>query len=60
MRAIKLPKDDEMREALDVREPQLKLGQNLEHTIGLVFGQDPWELRPRSYTDYSQIQSAAQ
>src|SRR3989449_11148755 len=36
-RAIELPDDDEMREALDVGEPRLKLGQNLEHTICLVF-----------------------
>src|SRR5439155_6126248 len=36
-RAIEFPDDDEMREALDVGEPQLKLGQDLEHTIGLVF-----------------------
>src|SRR5438132_10255399 len=35
--AIELPDDDEMREALDVSEPRLKLGQDLEHTIGLVF-----------------------
>src|SRR5207253_5159508 len=35
--AIKLPDDDEMREALDVGEPRLKLGQDLEHSIGLVF-----------------------
>src|SRR6266576_4719542 len=34
--AIELPEDDEMREALDVGEPRLKLGQDLEHTIGLV------------------------
>src|SRR2546428_11844061 len=34
---IELPDDDEMREALDVSEPQLKLGQDLEHTISLVF-----------------------
>src|SRR6266849_1258217 len=33
-----LPDDDEMREALDVGEPRLKLGQDLEHSIGLVFG----------------------
>src|SRR5437899_4315857 len=35
--AIELPDDDEMREALDVGEPRLKLGQDLEHAIGLVF-----------------------
>src|SRR6266550_441656 len=35
--AIELPEDDEMREALDIGEPRLKLGQDLEHTIGLVF-----------------------
>src|SRR6266581_7925410 len=35
--AIELPNDDEMREALDVGEPRLKLGQDLEHAIGLVF-----------------------
>src|SRR6059058_2221460 len=35
--AIELPDDDEMREALDVGEPRLKLGQDLEHPIGLVF-----------------------
>jgi hypothetical protein len=35
--AIELPDDDEMREALDVRKPRLKLGQNLEHTIDIVF-----------------------
>src|SRR6266568_943053 len=35
--AIELPEDDEMREALDVGEPRLKLRQDLEHTIGLVF-----------------------
>src|SRR5438270_2887446 len=34
---IELPDDDEMREALDVGEPRLKLRQDLEHTIGLVF-----------------------
>src|SRR5881398_3348697 len=34
--AIELPEHDEMREALDVGEPRLKLGQDLEHTIGLV------------------------
>src|SRR5439155_17648366 len=34
---IEFPDDDEMREALDIGEPQLKLGQNLEHAIGLVF-----------------------
>src|SRR5438094_7752273 len=34
---IELPEDDEMREALDVGEPRLKLGQDLEHAIGLVF-----------------------
>src|SRR5205823_42536 len=34
--AIELPEDDEMREALDVGEPRLKLGQNLEHAICLV------------------------
>src|SRR5947207_12897739 len=34
--AIELPEDDEMREALDVGEPRLKLGQDLEHTIHLV------------------------
>src|ERR1700674_745236 len=35
--AIELPDDDEMREALDVGEPRLKLGQYPEHTVGLVF-----------------------
>src|SRR5438309_10799659 len=35
--AIELPDDDEMREALNVGETRLKLGQDLEHTIGLVF-----------------------
>lgn len=34
---IEFPEDDEMREALNVGEPRLKLGQDLEHTIGLVF-----------------------
>src|SRR5947208_17008339 len=34
--AIELPEDDEMREALDIGEPRLKLGQNLEHAICLV------------------------
>jgi len=33
---IELPNDDEMREALDVGEPDLKLRQNLEYTIGLM------------------------
>src|SRR6266480_4571754 len=33
---IELPDDDEMREALNVGEPRLKLGQDLEHTICLV------------------------
>src|ERR1700737_2913299 len=37
MGAIEFPDDDEMREALDVSESGLKLGQDLEHTIGLVF-----------------------
>src|SRR5208283_1661133 len=37
MGAIKLPDDDEMRETLDVGEPRLKIGQDLEHTICLVF-----------------------
>src|SRR5437764_494885 len=37
-RAIELPEDKKMREALDVREPGLKLGQDLEHTIGRVLG----------------------
>src|SRR5438128_5880924 len=39
--AIELPDDDEMREALDVGEPRLKLRQNLEHPIGLVFSAQP-------------------
>src|SRR5438128_7693879 len=39
--AIELPEDDEMREALDVGEPRLKLGQDLEHAIGLVFSAKP-------------------
>src|SRR5437762_14034811 len=34
---IEFPDDDEVREALNVGEPRLKLGQDLEHTIGLVF-----------------------
>src|SRR3989454_9515907 len=38
---IELPDDDEMREALDVGEPQLKLRQDLEHTIGLMFSAKP-------------------
>src|SRR6266571_4775883 len=38
---IELPDDDEMREALDVGEPQLKLRQDLEHTIDLVFSAKP-------------------
>jgi len=36
-RAIELPDNEEMREAFDVSEPGLKLGQDLEHAIGLVF-----------------------
>src|SRR5271167_4055515 len=36
MGAIKLPDHDEMREALDVGEPRLKIGKDLEHTICLV------------------------
>src|SRR6184192_3230760 len=39
--AIELPENDEMREALDIGEPRLKLGQDLEHTIGLVFSAQP-------------------
>src|SRR5947207_9056116 len=39
--AIELPEDDEMREALDIGEPRLKLRQNLEHTISLVFSAQP-------------------
>src|SRR5207245_8479895 len=38
---IELPDDDEMREALDVGEPRLKLRQDLEHPIGLVFSAKP-------------------
>src|SRR6266853_3661057 len=38
---IELPDDDEMREALDVGEPRLKLRQDLEHTIGLVLSAKP-------------------
>jgi hypothetical protein len=41
MRPIKLPDDDQMREALDVGKPRLKLGQYLEHTIGLVLSAQP-------------------
>src|SRR5436190_14887385 len=37
-RVIELPEDEKMREALDVRETRLKLGQDLEHTIGRVLG----------------------
>ena len=37
-RAIELPDDEEMREAFDVSEPGLKLRQDLEHAIGIVFG----------------------
>src|SRR5882672_8365593 len=36
MRAIELPDDEEMREALDVGESRLKLRLNLQHTICLV------------------------
>jgi hypothetical protein len=39
--AIELPDDDEMREALDVGEPRLKFGQDIEHTIGVVFSAQP-------------------
>ena len=39
--AIELPDDDEVREALDVGEPRLKLRQNLEHSIGFVFSAKP-------------------
>ena len=35
--AIEFPDDNQMREALDVSESGLKLGQDLEHTIRLVF-----------------------
>ena len=38
---IKLPDDEEMREARDVGEPRLKLRQDLEHTIHIVFGPKP-------------------
>src|SRR5439155_15667875 len=41
MRAIELPDDNEMREALDVGEPRLKLGQDLERAICLVFSAKP-------------------
>jgi hypothetical protein len=41
MGAIELPDDDEMREALDVGEPWLKIRQDLEHAIGFVFRAKP-------------------
>src|ERR1700690_62040 len=36
LRPIELPKNNQMREALDVSKPQLKLRQNLKHAIRLV------------------------
>jgi hypothetical protein len=39
--AIELPNHDEMREALDVGEPRLKLGQDLEHTIASCLAPRP-------------------
>ena len=57
---IELPEDDEMREALDVGEPRLKLGQDLEHTIHLVLSaQTLGNFACVLSMDYSQIQSAA-
>src|SRR5205814_8762316 len=38
---IELPEDDEVREPLDVGKPQLKLRQDFEHTVGLVFSAKP-------------------
>src|SRR5437879_13622440 len=35
--AIEFPEDNEMREAFDVGEPRLEIGQDLEHAICLVF-----------------------
>src|ERR1700731_2652083 len=34
--AIKLPNDKEVRKALDIRKPRLKLGQYFEHAVGVV------------------------
>ena len=38
---VELPENDQMRKALDVSKPQLKLGQNLKHAIRLVPGAQP-------------------
>src|SRR5581483_5578915 len=35
--AIEFPNHDEMRKALDVGETRLKIGEDFEHAIGLVF-----------------------
>ena len=36
LRAVELPEDDEMREAFDVGEAGLEVGQDIEDAIGLV------------------------
>jgi hypothetical protein len=43
--SVKLPEDEEVGESLDVDEPGLEFGQDLEYTLGFVFRvQTLWNL----------------
>ena len=38
LRAVELPEHDQMREAFDVREAQLEVGQNRDHAVCFMAG----------------------
>jgi hypothetical protein len=38
LRPVELPENDQVREAVDVRETKLKVGQNRDHTLCFVPG----------------------